>query len=87
MINDAALAAFSPSDPAFVADPYPAYTELRRLGPIHYDARTDHWLVTRHADVSALLRDKRLGRTYLHAATHAEMGRPEEHLSTRRSGT
>ena len=78
MTDDAALAAFAPSDPVFVADPYPAYTELRRLGPIHYDARTDHWLVTRYADVSALLRDKRLGRTYLHVAKHSEMGRPEE---------
>ena len=78
MSHDAALTAFAPDDPAFVADPYPVYRELRRLGPIHYDARTDHWLVTRHQDVSALLRDKRLGRTYLHVATHAEMGRPEE---------
>lgn len=78
MSLDAALAAFAPDDPKFVADPYPVYSELRGLGPIHYDARTDHWLVTRHQDVSALLRDKRLGRTYLHVATHAEMGRPEE---------
>ena len=78
MSLDAALAAFAPDDPAFIADPYPAYAALRDLGPIHYDARTDHWLVTRHADVRALLRDPRFGRTYLHVATHAEMGRPEE---------
>jgi cytochrome P450 len=45
---------------------------------VQYDARTDRWLVARHADVDALLRDRRLGRTYLHVATHAEMGRPEE---------
>jgi cytochrome P450 len=45
---------------------------------VQYDPRTDRWLVPRHADVDALLRDRRLGRTYLHVATHAEMGRPEE---------
>src|SRR4029453_13162422 len=36
------------------------------------------WLAPHPADVSALLRDRRFGRTYLHVASHAEMGRPEE---------
>jgi cytochrome P450 len=71
-------AAFSPSDPGFVADPYPAYAALREAGRVLFDERSDHWLVPHHADVSALLRDRRFGRTYLHVATHAEMGRPEE---------
>jgi cytochrome P450 len=65
---------FDPSDPAFVADPYPVYRELRRR-PLSYDARTDHWLIVRHADVNALLRDRRLGRTYRHVASDEEMGR------------
>ena len=78
MSIDAALAAFAPDDTAFIADPYPVYAALRERGRIHYDARTDHWLVTHPADVNALLRDRRLGRTYLHVATHAEMGRPAE---------
>ncbi len=69
---------FAPHDPAFVADPYPAYRELRSAGRIHYVEDTDQWLVPHHADVAALLRDRRLGRTYLHLATHAEMGRPED---------
>lgn len=69
---------FAPSDPAFIADPYPAYTELRRDAPVHHDEATDHWLVSRHADVNALLRDRRLGRTYLHVATDEEMGRPPD---------
>ena len=73
-----AAAAFSPSDPGFVADPYPAYAALREAGRVLLDERSDHWLVPHHADVSALLRDRRFGRTYLHVATHAEMGRPEE---------
>lgn len=69
---------FAPSDPAFVADPYPAYEALRRGPRVQYDAKTDKWLVARYADVDALLRDRRLGRTYLHVATHAEMGRPDD---------
>jgi cytochrome P450 len=71
-------AAFAPTDPGFVADPYPAYAALRAAGRVLYDERSDHWLVPHHADVGALLRDRRFGRTYLHVATHAEMGRPEE---------
>lgn len=73
-----ALAAFQPTELAFVANPYPVYAALRHLGPIHYHPEANLWLVTRHADVTALLRDKRFGRTYLHLASHADMGRPDE---------
>ena len=69
---------FAPWDLGFIADPYPVYAELRDRAPVLYDDQTDHWLVSRYADVNALLRDRRFGRTYLHVATHAEMGRPEE---------
>ncbi|HTI28936.1 MAG TPA: cytochrome P450 [Methylomirabilota bacterium] len=77
MLRDA-LAAFQPQEIGFIADPYPAYDELRLAGRIHYDERTDHWLITRHADVNALLRDRRFGRSYLHLATHEEMGHPPD---------
>lgn len=73
-----APSSFDPGDPAFVADPYPTYAEMRAAGRILYDERTDKWLVPHHADVNALLRDRRFGRTYLHAASHAEMGRSAE---------
>jgi cytochrome P450 len=69
---------FEPWDVSFVANPYPAYTELRRRHPVLHDETTDHWLVSRHEDVNALLRDRRFGRTYVHVANHAQMGRPEE---------
>jgi cytochrome P450 len=69
---------FAPRDVSFVANPYPVYSELRDRHPALYDEGTDHWLVSRHRDVGALLRDRRFGRTYLHVATHAEMGRPDE---------
>ncbi|MGW2489361.1 cytochrome P450 [Streptomyces sp. NPDC001606] len=73
----AALAdlAFDPWDPAFLADPYPAYAELRARGRVLRYEPTDQWLVPRHADVSALLRDRRLGRTYQHRFSHEEFGR------------
>ncbi|MFG2573303.1 cytochrome P450 [Streptomyces sp. NPDC048481] len=66
---------FDPWDPAFVADPYPAYAELRERGRVIYFEPTNQWLVPRHADVSALLRDRRLGRTYQHRFTHEDFGR------------
>ncbi|MFF4961572.1 cytochrome P450 [Streptomyces sp. NPDC001222] len=74
--------AFDPWDPAFLADPYPAYAELRALGRVLHYEPTDQWLVPHHADVSALLRDRRLGRTYQHRFTHEDFGRtapPPEH--------
>ncbi|WP_406378227.1 cytochrome P450 [Streptomyces sp. NBC_00197] len=67
--------AFDPWDPAFVADPYPAYEELRARGRVHHYEPTNQWLVPRHADVSALLRDRRLGRTYQHRFTHEDFDR------------
>ena len=66
---------YDPWDPAFVADPYPALARLREEAPLVYDERTNQWLVSRHADVNALLRDRRLGRSYLHVATHESWGR------------
>ncbi|GHJ91776.1 cytochrome P450 [Streptomyces sp. NE5-10] len=70
-----AFAAFDPWSPEFVADPYPAYAELRAAGPAHWYGPTRQWLIPRHEDVSALLRDRRLGRTYTHRFTHEEFGR------------
>ncbi|HEX6399578.1 MAG TPA: cytochrome P450 [Actinomycetota bacterium] len=67
---------FAPTDVGFIADPYGDYAELRERAPVLYDELTDHWLVSRYEDVDALLRDRRFGRTYLHVATHEEMGRP-----------
>jgi cytochrome P450 len=68
---------FDPADQAFIADPYPVYRRLRDDHPVLWNPETGQWLISRHADVNRLLRDRRLGRTYLHQSTHAEMGRPE----------
>jgi cytochrome P450 len=69
--------AFDPWDPGFLADPYPAYAELRARGRVVRYEPTDQWLVPRHADVSALLRDRRLGRTYQHRFSHEDFGRTQ----------
>ncbi|MEU8584793.1 cytochrome P450 [Streptomyces abikoensis] len=77
-----ASADFAPWSPRFVADPYPGFAALRAAGPVHRFEPTGQWLVPRHADVSSLLRDRRLGRTYLHRFGHEEFGRtppPPEH--------
>ncbi|MDX3356820.1 cytochrome P450 [Streptomyces sp. ME01-24h] len=73
---------FDPWSPRFVADPYPAYARLREQGRAHWFEPSGQWLIPHFADVSALLRDRRLGRTYLHRFTHEEFGRtapPPEH--------
>ncbi len=67
--------AFDPWSPRFAADPYPGYAELRERGRVHWFAPSRQWLVPRYDDVRALLRDRRLGRTYLHRFGHEEFGR------------
>ncbi len=46
-------------DAAFLADPYPTYEKLREAGPILWSEEFfgGAWLLTRHADVEAVLRD------------------------------
>ncbi|CTQ51055.1 cytochrome P450 [Jannaschia donghaensis] len=52
----------SPTDPAFVQDPYPFYDRLRDAGPLAFWADYDMPVAASHAAVSALLRDRRFGR-------------------------
>jgi cytochrome P450 len=55
---------FNPLSPDFIRDPYPHYDLLRRVDPVHV---TSHgmYLVSRHADVSGILRDKRFGKDFV----------------------
>jgi cytochrome P450 len=50
-------------DPAVLDDPYPVYAQLRRVGPLCRGG-VGQWVVTRHADVSRLLRDPQLGHQF-----------------------
>lgn len=66
----------SPRDPAFVQDPYPVYARMRAAGPAVLWEEYGFPVFTRHAEVSALLRDRRFGREILHVATREELGWP-----------
>lgn len=74
--------AFDPWSSEFVAWPYDVFADLRRDAPVWRFERTGQWVVSRHADVDALLRDRRLGRSYLHVASYEDMGHvpPADHL-------
>jgi cytochrome P450 len=65
---------FDPSDPAFLEDPYPVLSRLRESARTFFDERRSRWFVTRHEDVRACLRDKRLGRNFRHVMSPAEIG-------------
>jgi cytochrome P450 len=70
--------AYDPWSPDFVADPYPAYARLREESPAFFHEPTRQWVISRHEDVSALLRSRALGRSYLHTASHEEFGQLAE---------
>ena len=58
--------------PDFNANPYPAYAEMRSAAPVHRVSLPDGrsmWLVTRYADVSAVLRDGRFVKDWRNAMT------------------
>jgi cytochrome P450 len=63
---------FDPRTPEFLADPYPALAELRETTPVLHHEELERWFVTRHADVRACLRDRRLGRNFRHVGTEDE---------------
>lgn len=63
------------TDDAFVQDPYPVYHAAREAGPVLYWEEMGMWAAFDHATVSALLRDRRLGRTPVtpkHRPAHLE---------------
>ena len=64
------------NDPSFIASPYAAMTPLRDEMPIFHDPVWNKTFFMRYADVAALLKDKRLGRTMLHLYSREEIGWP-----------
>jgi cytochrome P450 len=67
---------FDPSNPQFIADPYPTLNRLRESARVFYDEGWERWFVTRHEDVRSCLRDKRLGRNFRHVISPEEIGVP-----------
>ncbi len=72
-----------PRDPTFFADPYDAYAVLLRDAPVVFWEDYGFWCFASHADVSALLRDKRFGRQILHVMSREALGwpPPKAHLA------
>ncbi|MBI0331121.1 cytochrome P450 [Burkholderia plantarii] len=51
--------------PRWRADPYPLYRRLRDESPVHADPNGNGWIVSRHADVVAVLDDARFSAARL----------------------
>jgi cytochrome P450 len=49
--------AFDPFEQGFVQSPYEQYARLRARDPVHWSELLEGWVLTRHDDVVALLRD------------------------------
>jgi cytochrome P450 len=62
--------------PDFIASPYAQLKALRDEAPAYHDPVWDKTFFTRHADITSLLKDKRLGRTMLHLYSREEIGWP-----------
>jgi cytochrome P450 len=63
--TEAAPLAFDLTDAAFRRDPYRRYAELRESDVLHR-TRDGFWVLTRHADVLAAVRDQRLSSNPAH---------------------
>lgn len=50
---------YSPFDFAVHEDPYPFYERLREEAPVYHNEEDGFWALSRHADVSAALRDEK----------------------------
>ncbi len=60
--NGADAGSLGLSGPAFFDDPYPAYARLRARREPVYNEATHAWMITRFADVEAVLRDPRISK-------------------------
>src|SRR6266571_2268962 len=51
------------SDPRFLSDPYPFYRLLRERAPV-WRSPTGLWVLSRHSDIAAVLKDPRFGHDF-----------------------
>jgi cytochrome P450 PksS len=67
--------------PAFKADPYPVYANLRETSPIHRVTPPEgqsFWVITRYADVDAVLRDNRFVKNWRSVMTPEQLAKLPE---------
>jgi cytochrome P450 len=86
--GDAAVA-FDPFEPGFVESPYRQYARLRVHDPVHWSELLQGWVLTRHDDVVALLRDPAVSVELANARASAvvELQRERQARSRRPSDT
>ncbi|MBM9460884.1 cytochrome P450 [Nocardioides sp. zg-536] len=70
---------FDPYDYAFHKDPYPTYARLREEDPVHHAVGDDLWVISRHADVFAALRDDEVFSNRMGVSLDASAWSPEAH--------
>jgi len=63
-----------PQNQEFFNNPYPAYREMRGIGPCVFWEEYDLHCFTRFEPVNALLRDRRFGRDFSHVMSRNEAG-------------
>src|SRR5262249_44484246 len=85
---DTALGLSTLLDPAVWVDPYPFYHELRSRAPVHWDesagpSQYGAWVLSRHADVMAVLRDARVSAARRNRPAAVEL-LPEEYQAAAR---
>jgi cytochrome P450 len=68
------MTTFDPADPAFLADPYPAFAALRSTAPVHPHPGLGMPVAVSHAACSQLLRGRALGRIWADAQPADEFG-------------
>ena len=68
------------NDPNFIRDPYPTLEELREGPGVFFDPVWKKLFFTRHEDIAALLKDRRLGRSITHILSRDELGWPPANL-------
>lgn len=74
MRHDLPRLSVRPDDPAFFDNPYPAYDEMRALGPAFVWDEYGLVCFPHYEAVNALLRDRRLGREATHVMSREEAG-------------
>jgi cytochrome P450 len=63
-VSGAATVPLDLTDPAVVADPYPAFARARAVAPVQWHEGLQLWLAFTHPESNAVLRDRRLGRIW-----------------------
>lgn len=70
---------FDPYDYEFHEDPYPLYARLRAEAPVFHAEADDLWVVSRHADVHAVLRDDETFSNRMGVSLDASAWSPDAH--------